>query len=198
MAGHGEQEQLPLVRPRVPLIEDEEEIRVRLPKAAAAAVQANPEAAVRALAEQAQRQLAEITDKNVPVGQVLVDGQLRQENVTEKLPDSWLHLGAEAYSPWESKEDPPRPGTWMVTDHKTGAMLKLWWFGGAYWYKGDPRLKGTTVLSADQFRSQYAWRGLKECPSWPYPVPPYSPQELPHGAGLDGKYVKRTRVVAEP
>lgn len=185
-------------RSRVPLVEeDEEPVRLRVPKAVAEAVQADPAAAVRAMAKAAEEKLAAITEKNLAVGQRSVDGGALTTG-PEQGPGFPVNEDPTAFTNWESEQPPTWKGFYDVTDHKSGTLNARWWFGGAFWQKGDPEEARRTgvrlsMLSHLQFSTQYAWRGLRECPSDPYPLPPYVMAALPPGVGIDGKYVKRKR-----
>ena len=104
-------------------------------------------------------------------------------------PDAFLPKSA-----WETKEDPPCPGWWEVTDHKTGTLLARWWFDGVWWKKGDPRVRGQAGMNRDQFRSQYAWRGLREPHADVYPCPPYASKDLVDRAMSAGRPIKTTYI----
>lgn len=199
MARHAEQAQLPLVTQRTALLElEDEEFRVRLPTKVAQAVANDPAAAVKALAAAGEKMLADITAQNKPIGQTLIDGKL----VPESPNAAGAHAGWPAnedpsiYSPWFTEEAPYWKGFYDVTDHKTGTLNARWWFGGVWWYKGDPSDIGHrgTALTHDDFKKQYAWRGGQEGvvdKNWPYTNPPYNIAELPPGVPFVGKYIRR-------
>lgn len=188
------------MRARIPLLEDGEEVRLRVPTAVAQAVQADPAAVVRAMARAAEEKLKEITEKNIPV---------REGWPTNEDPDY--------YTPWATTEPPAFDGLYDVTDNRSGTLNARWWFCGTQgplmWFAEgpppldlddvvralsagrSPRLKPTAkAVMHDEFIGErgLAWRGLRQQPRDPYPVPPYWPPHLPPGAAINGKYIKRT------
>lgn len=186
MARHVQQGELPLVRARIPLVEevepvrpskrlpleDTEEVHLRVPTAVAKVVTADPAASVKALAEEAQRRLATITEQNLPA-------------------EGWpANEDPEVFTNWETEAAPKCIGFWDVTDHKSGTLNVRWWFGGVWWTKGHPDDASAPRLSHDQFKTQYAWRGLRNPPPDAYPCPPYRGHEAPVG-------IPRTKRVAE-
>lgn len=218
------QEQIPLniPRARIPLLElgspmtlgaeieeDLEELRIRVPNRVAAAVAVDPGAAVRFLASQGERMLAEITAKNKPAHMVMIDGKLKVPSADsmegrEGFP---VNENPELYTKWETVAPPVWDGFWDVTDSRTGTLNARWWFvqsnGPMVWYKewmdrGSEFHAAKGGLMHDEFIEKgYAWRGLREHPTTPYPVPPYWPFLLPDKAAVDGKYIKRSRVKEE-
>lgn len=219
MARHVQQAELPLVRARVPLLEDEEPaksnyakrvekmmstraereddeiIQVRLPTKVAQAVQADPGAAVRALAKAGEEMLAGITAGQKEVGQAIIDGELRTvpPNQAEARTGWPANEDPAAFTPWFTTDKPHWPGFYDVTDVKTGTLNARWWWDGLVWCKGHPDDKVATRLRHDHFVTQYAWRGLRAHSSvyWIYTGPPYKVRELPPGAPFSSKYVKR-------
>lgn len=203
MARSVQQAELPLVRGRVPLLEDEEDLPIRLPKKVAAAVLADPAGAVKAMAKAAEDKLAALTANGTAVDVIQVDGELRTPTPERALDQSragWpVNENAALYTNWESNVDPVWQGFYDVTDSKTGTLNARWWWVPLvkFWVQGDPLDPGrrnTVCLTAWQFRESYAWRGLRECPVEAYPIPPYRVEHLPPGAAVNGKYIKRTRV----
>lgn len=192
MAGHVEQAELPLVRARVPLEDDDDlmPVRLRVPKAVAAVVEGDPASAIRALAKASEVLLAKISETNMPVGQAVIDGQLRTMPAgSAESRQGWpANENPEMYTGWFIENEPHWKGFYDVTDHASGTLSARWWFGGVWWQKGDPReaqQTGVTLtrLSHEQFKTQYAWRGLREGKAnWPYFCPPYNAKELPAGA----------------
>lgn len=171
----GEQAQLPLVTQRVPLLDDEPAPTRRIPLE-----EPDPAARVRAMAEASQRKLEEITTSGTAVEQVIIDGQLRPVPTSELgSRQGWpVNEDPNLYTNWATEGDPPLNGFWDVTDHKTGTLSARWWFDGLLWVKGDPRERGATRLTSEQFRTQYAWRGLREPGLDTYECPPYSSKDL--------------------
>lgn len=195
MARHVQQAELPLVAGRTPLLElDEETIQVRLPTKVAAAIQADPAAAVKALARKAEEELAKITEANKAIGQKIVDGKL----VSEPANEAGMHTG------WPVNEDPAKYSSWFVelpphwkgfydvTDIVTGTLNTRWWWDGEDWLDGDQK-----PITHDRFRATYAWRGHRPgaALAWPY-APPYIITELPPGVPYAGKYVRRAAMEA--
>lgn len=185
------------VRKRLALLEEEgdEEVRLRVPTAVAQAVHADPAAAVRAMARKAEEELAAITAGNVAVTQRSVDGTMLPG--IAQGPGFLVNEDVALYTSWESKERPTWVGFYDVTDHESGTLNTRWWWGAESWLKGDPQAAAMTrsrlaEITHEDFVKNYAWRGLKERPRDAYPLPPYVLEDLPPGAPVDGKYVKRT------
>lgn len=206
MARHVQQTELPLVRGRVPLLEDEEDLPIRLPKQVAAAVAADPAGAVRAMAKASEDKLAALTASGTAVDVIQVDGELRTPTPERALDQSragWpVNEDATLYTNWESTALPHWAGFYDVTDSKTGTLNARWWWAPQtdFWITDDPlappRKNGKipSSMTGAQFRESYAWRGLKREPVDAYPVPPYQVEYLPAGVAISGKYLKRTRV----
>lgn len=131
------------------------EVTVRADAATVARVLADPEGAARAVAEAVGRpDLAEkvsVVRAEVPV--------------TVTVVNMGVHVDIEAvigYTPWETKERPPCPGYWEVTDHATGATLDRWWYdGGEWWIVEDVASGMRRFVSAAEFPRLHAWRGLR-------------------------------------
>lgn len=171
MERHVEQTELPLSRPRVPLLE-------RL---------GGPQDKLRPKMEH------DFGNRTLASPERIDDALLR--NRVALLGDGFKVGEPRIYSPW-SIERPPMEGYWNVTDSKTGTLNTRWWWDGLVWCKGDPRDKAHPRLRHEQFVTQFAWRGLLEVPQEAYEVPPYSlaaVTQIP-GAGITGRYVKRVRI----
>lgn len=175
-----EKEQIPLnlQRQRVPL-EEYEELRIRVPRRVAEAVEADPAAAMKAMARAGEEKLAALGTKGpgFPADEPRI------------------------FTPWATAWAPTWDGWYDVTDSLTGTMNERWWYcgssGSRAWFTKSPQEKGARRMMHDEFvERSLAWRGLKEAPP-SYPTPPYWPQLLPDSVAIDGKYIKRSPFVED-
>lgn len=202
MAGHVQQAELPLVKPRIKLLELEpdEELPVRPRRASP-----DPVAQMRAMARASEAQLAALTERGQEVGQAVIDGQLRVISPDQiEARQGWpANENPQLYTAWETQAAPTWDGFYDITDSRTGTLNERWWFQGSsgpmMWFKdwqdrGSDLTPTRNAVMHDEFVERgLAWRGLREEPRDPYPVPPYWPPLLPPKVALDGKHIKRTR-----
>jgi hypothetical protein len=163
----------------------------------AAAVKADPAAAIKALSDAAVKKLEAITNGEKSIREVEVDGKIVPV-VSDQKEGFPINEDPNYFTHWECVHMPQWPGFYDVTDHKSGTLNARWWWGGlGHWFDGDPQVKKAKEIPHSVFQLHYAWRGLKQMPRDAYPVPPYDVNALPPGVAIDGKYIKRTRVQEE-